>query len=184
MKRVLGLCLVALLVGCCYTASPTSEPDRKFRCPPLPVTFKDSDLVGTWVAEYADSTDTLILKEDGTYKQIYDIPKIVPRFYYESGWQKWWIERRESGYLRLHMTGMRLCASVSSLCEREGGGVGDSLAVDYCERDGMRIRAGEVVLIVTGVTERNKPFTPRGIWLRHPRYDDPDAPTYHFELQQ
>lgn len=88
-KFILGLsCLVLLVLSCSwswYGATPTS-PYAPYDCPPLPETFTEADLVGTWVASYfLHDTDTLIVRADGTYKQIYDDPDAG--FRYESDWQ-------------------------------------------------------------------------------------------------
>lgn len=180
-KIVLATAILFIL-GCLPFSFP-SMSQQSYGCPPLPTQFKESDLVGTWVAEYGGGDiDTLVLNDDGTYSQLYNDP--LGGMHFETKPQKWSIEQRASGLLRIHMKGMRLCSTIGSICNRENGGVGDSMAVDYCEGKGMNIPEDEVVLIVSGVTERNQPLFPRGIVLRHPRYDDPDAWTYSFHLQK
>jgi len=155
----------------------TVETTKSRSCPILPATFKETDLVGTWVANYSfNEIDTLIIREDGTYKQIYGEPDIQR---YESDWQKLWIEYRDSGYIRLHLKEMRRCDTVSSICEREGGGIDPQLlwAIDYCENEVVEM-PDEVVLIVTGA----KDVTPRGIILRQTRLAGSEW-TWSFHLQ-
>jgi hypothetical protein len=145
-----------------------------------PETFQEADLVGMWVAKYGgDSTDTLIIREDGTYRQIFDDP--IPGYHYEGDWQRWWLEPRESGISHLHMEGMRKCDSISEDCRREGGGGGDWLWFDFCEHRAVQMR-GEVILLVVGVPDR---FTqpPRGILLRQ-LSGDPDTVGGTFKLQE
>lgn len=177
---------IVVLGGCSTAAPPSRQPTVVAECPPIPVTFRESDLVGTWVAKYrgTGATDTLALSEDGTYIQSYVEPLSGYRF--ESGRQRWSVEPRKGGLLRLHLKGMRRCDDIRSLCEREGGGLGGPYpikydAIDYCE--GERIEMpDEIILVVTGVAERNAPFAPRGIWLRNMRLPGSDW-TYSFELQ-
>lgn len=169
-KMTLILVLVnGLLVACALLrSSPTQQsiptPTTK-PCPILPATFAEDDLIGTWRASYSlDDQDTLIIKEDGTYKQIYE--NHPGAILVETDWQKWWLERRESGYTRLHLEGMRRCELFVSICEQEGGGLDPTeyTAIDMCE-GGVIEMPHEVVLIVTGA----KYNTPRGIILRHTR---------------
>lgn len=136
-----------------------------YSCPALPPTFNNADLFGTWVARYSlNDSDTLILKGDGNYKQIYDDPN--EGLHYESDWQSWWIEPRESGYIRLHLKGMRRFGEISSLSNREGGGIDPDLftAIDYCENEVVKMPDG-IILVVTGAEFD----TPRGITLRQTR---------------
>lgn len=120
MNKVIVSLIAAILSACAHSAPAADNSAQQGRCPALPATFSESDLVGTWGAEYGNmNTDTLILRGDGTYRQVYDDP--VASFHYESNWLKWRVEHRASGYLRLHMAGMRRCDSVASLCKSEGG---------------------------------------------------------------
>ncbi len=176
------LSMLGLLTLSCYSLgiipTPTS-PYAPYDCPPLPETFTEADLIGTWVAEYHDSstTDMLILRQDGKYKQIFD-----SYIHFESDWQNWWIEYRPSGFLRLHLEGMRRCDSIESLCEKEDGGLLENMwAVDECENEMIRM-PGEIVLIVTGVPERYL-NVPRRIELQHARLAGSDW-YYTFRLQE
>jgi hypothetical protein len=134
-------------------------------CPALPITFKESDLSGTWTASYSlNDKDILIIKDGGTYKQIYDSPDA--NIHYESGWLNWWIEYRESGYVRLHLQGMRRADEPEVIFNREGGGIDPEMiwTIDYCENQVIEM-PDEIVLIVTGAKYK----TPRGIILRQTR---------------
>jgi putative transposase len=135
------------------TAKPTKsgvEATKTYACPALPPTFKKTDLIGTWVASYSlQDRDILTLREDGTYKQIYADPDADQR--YESGWQEWWIERRESGYIRLHLKRMRRAGEIESIFNREGGGIDPDLftAIDYCENEVGRVRFQRTIFATT-----------------------------------
>ena len=59
-------------------------------CDPLPSSFNEENLAGTWQAEYFGglASDLLIIREDGKFKQILTSE---PRNL-ESEWQNWWLE--------------------------------------------------------------------------------------------
>jgi len=157
--------VVPTLAHSCSCIPSPVVPTLAHLCPSIPSTFKISDLTGIWVASYTgDDVDTLIIKEDGTYKQTYDDP--LAGQYYESAWQKWTIEYRNSGYLRLHLKGMRRFGELSIISDREGGGIDPNMftAIDYCENTDIQM-PDEIVLIVTG-TEKN---VPKNVILRQTR---------------
>jgi len=70
-------------------------------------TLQESDLVGTWEADYGHylGVDTLILRADGTFKQIYKNQR--ENYVYETPWNKWWLERFPDGRVRMHLKGAR-----------------------------------------------------------------------------
>jgi len=153
------------------THAPTAN------CPILPTSFKETYLIGTWVAEYNGGLgiDTLILKEDGKYKQIYNEP--TTGFHYESNWQTWWVESRRVGYLWLHLEGMHRCDDLPEVCDQKGGGT-SSRTIDNCEYVDVP-QKGEIILVVTGANY----YTPRGIILRQTRLAGSEW-SYSFRLQQ
>ncbi len=73
------------------------DADTGEGCPPLPETFQESDLIGTWFffGTGNGGVVTITLRADGTYKQIYDYP--LTGYHYEGDWKKWEIERRGNG---------------------------------------------------------------------------------------
>jgi len=144
-----------------------------------PETFQESDLVGMWVAKEGTATDTLIVKTDHVYKQIYSDP--VVEYHFESDWQRWWVEHRESGIPYLHLQGMRKCDRGDELCRRDGGGGGSDLWFDFCEERLVQMR-DEVILLVLGVPPNSFVSPPRGILL-HQLTRDPDGVGSVFELQ-
>jgi hypothetical protein len=185
--KIISVLSLAWLLSACqsichYTAKPTKltvEVIKTYSCPALPPTFKEADLIGTWVPSYSlNDKDTLIIEENGTYKQIYNDPDAGQR--YEGNWQEWWIEYRESDYLRLHLKGMRRAGEIDSIFNREGGGIDPDLftTIDYCENDVVEMPDG-IVLIVTGVKDN----TPRDIVLRQTRLAGSEW-TWSFQLQE
>lgn len=180
-KPAIKLTIMLIVIGLLFACRPlhkTPKATETFSCPPLPTTFKEADLLGTWFASYSlNDQDILTLKDDGTYKQIYDDPDAGQR--YESDWQEWWVERRESGYVRLHLKGMRRAGEIESIFNREGGGIDPELftAIDYCENEVVEM-PDEIVLIVTG----SKNDAPRGIILRQTRLAGSEW-TWSFQFQ-
>ena len=159
-------CLLPLI-----SVPETSKED--WRCSPLPETFQESDLVGTWQARYFPRavTDTLTLREDGTYQQVYQDD--LANYYYTSPWNRWYAEHRPSGGLYLHLEGMRYCLGTNEVCRRQGGGGGSHPYYDFCEDRSIRNMGNEVILAVTGRFE-GIPWAespPRGILLQHMRFN-------------
>jgi hypothetical protein len=104
---------------------------------PPPATFEDEDLVGTWRAHYDDSIDTLILKPDGTFKQIYE-DRYDEDYVYETPWSGWWVERYADGRVRVYLEGARFYEEGTTVAE-EGGRYRDWTFYDQV--------AGELVTI-------------------------------------
>jgi hypothetical protein len=88
-----------------------------------PANSEDQDLVGTWRAHYDHSVDTLILKPDGTFKQIYE-DRYNEDNVYESPWNNWWIVRYADGRVRVYLEGARFYEEGPRLGEK-GGAYGD-----------------------------------------------------------
>jgi len=68
-----------------------------------PSTLLESDLTGTWNTDYGlyGGDDTLILREDGKFKQIYKNQR--EEYVYETTWNEWWLERFPDGRVRVHL---------------------------------------------------------------------------------
>jgi len=176
--RMLVLTLLgALSIGCAgFSGEGRIEPTESPRCLALPQGFSSNDLVGTWVAKYFGglATDTLVLREDGSYKQVYRSDPTS----FESGWQDWSFEYHPSGYGLLHLEGMRRCDDISPICDEPGGGLPDGeLAINQCEPEYLSY-SGEVILLVVGMPDR-----PLGFRLQHARLAGSDW-FYTFELEE
>ena len=178
---VILCCLVgiATLVGwwlkLVYFTPLTAEVSGALNCPALPQGFKESDLLGTWVGSYFEYHDKLIIQGDGTYKQIFSSPYLN----FESGWQKWHVDSDAQGHVLLHLTGMRRCEDLESICNNPGGGLPSGvLAMNPCE-SGYVSYIGEVILFVTGSTGN----VPRGIVLRQARLAGSDW-NWSYQLQK
>jgi hypothetical protein len=156
----------------------------EWKCPPLSETLTEPALIGTWQSRHGSwATDTIILREDGTYKQVY---YSQPNdYYYESTWNEWWLEHRASGGLYLHLDGMRYCLSTDEVCRKEGGGGGNWTYYDRCEGRSIPMD-GQVILTITGVEGIRFPgidLAPGGIVLWYLR-SDPDTTDDFFLLQE
>jgi hypothetical protein len=86
---------------------------------PPPTTFKVADLVGTWRAHYDGSVDTLILKADGTYKQVYE-DRHEEDYVYETPWNEWSVDRYADGRVRIHLQGGRYYPAGIYIAEWDG----------------------------------------------------------------
>jgi len=134
-----------LLFGC-----KLIQGEENSGCIPPSELFTVADLIGTWATELPGQTDTLIIREDGLYKQIVHIER--PSFDYEGEWLPWRIEYKESGIPYLHLESMRMCVYFDGMdCEQVGGG--EHYWKDFC-RDEWIQTPGEGVLMVLGVPER------------------------------
>ena len=164
--------IVFLIISACARSTREVQQEEEWRCPSVPETFEKTDLIGIWQSRYhtGSVTDTLILRGDGTYQQIYD--NQLADYYYTSPWNEWYVEYRSSGGLYLHLEGMRYCLSTTETCMREGGGGGDWPYYDSCEGRTIWTMDNEVILAITGVGESRYPgveSVPRGILLWHMR---------------
>ncbi|MGB3904008.1 MAG: hypothetical protein WBB22_03735, partial [Anaerolineae bacterium] len=81
--------------------------------------FDEFDLVGVWEARYGSRVDTLILKDDGTFKQVYRDPT-AEDYVYETAWNKWWLERFPDGRVRMHLPGGRYYIDGVTIAELDG----------------------------------------------------------------
>jgi hypothetical protein len=192
MKRVgttMSVVLLAALscIPCMLPliSMPETSQEEDRLCSSIPETFQESDLYGTWQSRYYPGvvTDTLVLREGGTYQQIYDNERTGD--HYTSLWNRWYMEYRASGGLYLHLEGMRYCLGTSEVCRREGGGGGNHPYYDFCEDRTVRDMGNEVVLAVTGKEEGfpGADSPPRGILLWHMKFN-PEGTDNFFALQE
>ncbi len=190
MRKTLIMLFITLLSLACGLATPELKQTTlglkqgwMERCGPLPETFQESDLVGVWQVthEAAVSTDVIVLRENGTYKQTYQKSK---GFRYDSPWNHWWIEHRPSGGIYIHLEGMRYCHITDEVCAMPEGGGGERLFWDFCE-DRVLEMEGEVVLAIAEASEAHPLYglAPHGIILLHMR-PNVDIVPGHWRLQE
>jgi hypothetical protein len=135
---ILMLFLVFVLSAC--NVSGNTE-----QCPP-PINFDKKDIVGTWTTGIKERNDTIIFREDGTYRQILHVQ--TPAFDYESDWLPWLLKYSDAGLPYLYLEGMRLCAYWEGAdCRIAGGGKDDWY--DFCRKEWVQM-PNEGILIVLG----------------------------------
>lgn len=165
--------LLSAIAACRFIGSNLFEKEN-LACPALPSDFEETFLIGTWIAEYFDDTDTLIINSDHTYKQVFNSNSLS----FESDLQDWYVEYSPQGYGELHLTGMRRCDDTNSICNTIGGGlpIGEEV-INPCTSEYITY-SGEVVLYITGYSGD----LPRGIVLRQARLAGSDW-EYGFKLK-
>lgn len=191
-NKVHSLTMVFILILSVSLADCTSvrngkmepgSPESTWRCEPIPSTFSEFDLIGSWKAVYGEGSisDTVILREDGKYKQIF--VNEVTGYSYESQWNEWWLESRKSGGIYVHFEQMLYCEFQDN-CEKPQDVIGEAYFYDYCEDRYLQMES-ERILALAG----SKPYdvfeeSPKGIVLRHMRPPGSEGPYYYFTLQE
>jgi len=149
-----------------------------------PQNFQESYLVGTWQANYGvNRLDTLIIRSNGSYQQIYHEPD---GYTYESSWNDWYIEYKDNGKIYLHLKGMKYYPMGREL--GESGGVyplsypsaGKVIHFYNRDEDSAVKMLDEVILRIHGVEGE---WAPRNIILVH-MVTDPDIGGDYFVLQK
>mgnify|MGYP001129097017 FL=1 len=124
MLFLLVLMIPALCLLCCiglYLGSFPKDKKEIERSASPPAAFRESDLVGTWEANYnycIQCVDQLILRGDGSFKQIYR--DVEEEYLYEAPWNKWWVERFPDGRVRVYLEGARYYPYGIDWAEDEG----------------------------------------------------------------
>lgn len=98
-RRLLyALLLVTLVV--ILVALAGCWPEAPYRMPSAGLS--ESDLAGTWRETYATGvSDTLILRADGSFKQIYREDRVG--YVYETEWERFRLQRFSDGRVWLHL---------------------------------------------------------------------------------
>lgn len=142
MKRYHGLSMLMLLFGlaACVLEAPYE--------PVLDVEVKD--LVGTWCRRSHRGIETLIIREDMTFRQIY-----LERsgYVYDTPWSHWEIERLPQGGTRVHLYGARWFYMGGGYAERHNlDSMFDLFVDEFVDTKGQlvlvvrRFRSGEMIL--------------------------------------
>jgi hypothetical protein len=169
-KACITVCLFSILVFSCQSCS-----NLDYR----PQNFEEIDLVGTWEAVYGNNrVDNLIVKQDRTYKQIYNEPN---GYSYESPWNSWYVEYRDKGGVYLHLQGMRFYPLGREWSQDDAQNLFSELQPFYDPDEDRSVKMqGEVILRIHKSDER---WSPRGIILVH-MVTDPDSSGASFTLQE
>ena len=152
-----NLILTSFIVVVIFVGCKTFFVEEKSGCPTPPDTFEESDIFGTWVAGFQSIgyTDTIIIREDGYYKQSIWIAQ--PYYEFESDWLSWWLEYKDGVYY-LHLEEMKMCVYWLGMdCESNEGGDqvwhGEDHWLAFCRGDEWVNTPGEGVLILLGTKE-------------------------------
>jgi hypothetical protein len=97
---------IVLLIGLFLSACRSEESNVCARL--LKAGFSESDLIGTWDAVDALRDSTIIIREDGRYKQTMYVERTG--FSYEGDWLPWRVEYFEGSIPYLHLEGLLMCA--------------------------------------------------------------------------
>jgi hypothetical protein len=172
------VCFVLGMLGCyaaarMYDYYSTKEAAKgdinpSWNCLKPPV----KDLIGTWYSGGPMRNETLVFREDGTYKQTIHIGYVYkPNLDYESGWQPWRTEYTDHG-LYIYLKGMSLCGYAPDLENCKHATEAKGLWRDFCGNNGGEERTtdNEGILIVMGVPALIQP--PRGIQLETMTLDE------------
>jgi hypothetical protein len=169
-RGLIALAVLALLVGPACTCVQFMVPlvpqdpicvEAPYSDPPPQL--HDADLVGGWSTAYDGATDQLIIRADGTFKQVYEerIAVVVRLHRFETCWNPWWVERSPDGRIRVHLEGARYYPRGSGIAELDGMGYGpaplpwlfhDPFADEYVEMVGklvlnVRVDSGGELLL-------------------------------------
>lgn len=151
-----NLLFLALFLALSMSACSAIEQNNQANSCPFPANFQEQDVIGTWKTGLPERNDTLIFREDMTYKQIVHVRN--PAFDYESDWLPWSLKISESGVPYLYLEEMRLCVYWEGVdCQKPGGGKDDWY--DFCKKEWVQM-PNEGILIVLG--------PPKGIKLPPP----------------
>ncbi len=156
----IGGCLVGVLIilACLLPIIGIIQNENAPRCTPPIGNFSESDLIGTWVEVRAKSEDTLIIRADGTYKQIVHIEYAeLPPTDYESDWQPWRLEYSKDNIPYLHLTGYAFCGMNSAIpcSQRDGDGH------DFCQNKYVPMNSEGILIVLGGLKERPSASGPR-----------------------
>ncbi len=122
LARILALFVLAAGLAC--GLSRCAPVVRCFEVPyqDPPSGFDESHLAGTWEVHYMEwGSDSLLLKADGTFKQVYQ--DRTQDYAFETPWNQWWVERVGDGAVRLHLQGGRYYADGILIAELDGVGL-------------------------------------------------------------
>ena len=158
MRVKVSLCIfLTMSVVSCSISGKASK--SSYFAPP---TFTDADLVGLWEVVYGGTyNDSITFRSDGTFQQVFTTNY---GYSYTSPWNKWQVERRPSGCIYIHLTGMRYYMSTVEKAEAMSRGITVPL-LEPCE-DKFLIMSYDLILIVVNVSS-----LPRGIGLGQLRPD-------------
>lgn len=160
LQMILCVLVVVIAAACCCAGFPIKQ-------------IKPSDLAGTWRAEYdkyarhncsLTGVETLTLRPDGTYQQVYEDRK---GYVYTSPWNEWHLDHSRRGYLIVRLKGGRFYPLGVEDAERIARGE-LRYHVESYGGEIVTVDATEVILYVFATRE--------GPYLEHLPVCEPDFP--------
>jgi len=116
-------CLIYLLLYILFVSEIIKPPAQSYKDPPKD--WNRSNLKGTWATTYGGSSnlingtlDTIIIRDDGTFKQIYKERRT--NYAFETPWNQWWLEILPNGITRIHLMGGRYYVAGTRIGELDG----------------------------------------------------------------
>ncbi len=169
-KTFLTLCLLSMLLFSCQNYGNQNNS---------PSNFKVNDLVGRWKAVYGNNrVDNLIIKENGTYKQIYSEPN---GYNYEGSWNKWYIEYGNKNKIYLHLENMVFFPLGREWSQNGSQNLFSDIQPFYNPDEDTSVKMiNEIILRIHWVEGR---WAPRNLILVH-MVTDPDMGGDYFVLQE
>lgn len=152
------------------TPRRTVDPNS-WKCLPVPASFSAADLVGTWQVnkKAVAQVETLKLRENGTYQQIFS--DYSQGYFFGGQWSKWEVDFRPNGGVYIRLSGWKYCL-LERACGEETGDEEPHGAIGFfelCEERDFH-PGNDMILAVAGYDPRSGiPRPPHGIVLIHPR---------------
>lgn len=116
MPKKFYLAIVAFALLTCLSITIINAFSIDFTNPP---DLQSSDLEGLWLTHYTSrTTDTITIKADETFRQVFKNSR--QNYVFDSGWNKWTLEKLQNGETRLHLQGGRFYLEGIPLAEKNG----------------------------------------------------------------
>ena len=140
---IISIASICIIAGgiLSITSSIYPQSDQTQGCSPASIDISEQNLIGTWNAGVPDHSDTLIIKADGTYKQIVSIILANGQtIKYEGDWQDWYLEFSNNSVAYLHLKNYAFCGVNDEIpCSVRNGGGHDFCEDEHIEMDGEGI---------------------------------------------
>lgn len=123
--------------------------------------FSEASLVGTWVTGVPKHNDKLIIRVDGTYKQIVHAePPGFPSLDYESDWKPWHLEYSADKLPYLHLTDFAFCGINTDIsCDLHDGS-----GYDFCQNKSIPMKGEGILLVLEGHRDNSDHQEPKYIY--------------------
>lgn len=175
---IFGCLALALILYLLFALFTSNTPEKRgSACHPPVGDFSEASLVGTWVAGAPDHSEKLIIKADGTYKQIIHAePPNYQSLDYEGDWKPWHLEYSSDNPPYLHLTGFAFCGATSIPCGSIDGG-----GYDFCRDESLPMKGEGILFVIEGHLDNPDPQGPKYIYALY--YPMGSENVYSYSLQ-